>query len=169
MNQFRFLKPVLYMLMLVSISQVALADSDTSNYICTDNYRIKDGKVDPATFLGYNIFHSVCVGCHDVGGGGTDVAPDLTKSIKQLSPNEFQLKVLHRYAVKFSQDDWMLLEEEMLKEIIKQKRRDQGKLESMPRWESNPFVKDNVQNIYRYLKARSDGVLGPDKPGLLKE
>jgi hypothetical protein len=26
-----------------------------------------------------------------------------------------------------------------------------------------------VQDIYRYLKTRADGVPGPDKPGLMKE
>ncbi|MFT5350535.1 MAG: hypothetical protein ACI909_003586 [Planctomycetota bacterium] len=57
----------------------------------------------------------------------------------------------------------------MFEEILKQEHRDQGELANMPRWEYNPLVSKYVQNIYRYLKARSDGVIGPDKPELLDE
>ncbi len=89
--------------------------------------------------------------------------------MERLNPKEFEIKVLHKFAVEFSTDDWKNLEDEMLEEVLKQQQRDQGELANMPRWENNPVVKDNVQKIYRYLKARSDGALGPDKPGLLKE
>jgi len=135
----------------------------------TEYYKVQDGDVDPATFMGYNVYHSVCVGCHGVGGSGTETAPDLTENIKQFSPSEFQIRVLHKYAVQFSTDHWKVMEESMLKEILKQQQRDQGELADMPRWEKNPVVKANVQNIYRYLQARSDSLIDEDKPGLLKD
>lgn len=57
----------------------------------------------------------------------------------------------------------------MFEEILKQEQRDRGELANMPPWDNNPVIKENVHNIYRYLKARSDNVIGPNKPGLLKE
>lgn len=132
-------------------------------------YKVEDGKVDPATFIGWSNYHNACVGCHGVGGVGTEVAPDLTESVNRLSPAEFRIKVLHQYAIRFTQDDWRDMEEAMFEEILKQEQRDAGELENMPRWENNPVVKENVHNIYRYLKARADGAIGPDRPEVMKE
>jgi len=135
----------------------------------TEYYRVINGKVDADTFIGYNVYHYACVACHGVGGQGSDQAPDLTASIEYLNPTQFRIKVLHKFAVKFSVDDRENMEQAMFAEIRKQLHRDQGELANMPSWENNPMVNQNIQNIYRYLKARSDGVLGEDKPGLLKE
>ena len=77
--------------------------------------------------------------------------------------------MLHRKILRFTGDDWRLMEQALMEEIVKQEKRDEGELATMPRWEYNPVVKEHVQNIYRYLKARADGVIGPGKPGILKE
>lgn len=135
----------------------------------TDHYRVVDGKVDPDTLIGYNVFHQVCVGCHGVGGVGMEPNPDLTRSMERLSAELFRIKVLHKFAVRFSTDDWKDMEQSMLEEIRKQEKRDRGELITMPHWENNPMVTNNVYRVYRYLKARADGVIGPDKPGLLKD
>lgn len=34
----------------------------------------------------------------------------------------------------------------------------------MPPWKNNKLVMGNIDKIYAYLKARSDGVLGEGKP-----
>jgi mono/diheme cytochrome c family protein len=34
----------------------------------------------------------------------------------------------------------------------------------MPPWKSNKKIVDNMDKLYAYLKARSDGVLGEEKP-----
>ena len=115
------------------------------------------------------MYHNTCVGCHGVGGVGSEIAPDLTERVKILSSEQFRLKVLHTTIVRFTADDWRNMEDAMFEEIVKQQQRDKGELATMPRWEYNPTVKEYVQNIYRYLKARADGVIGPGKPGLLKE
>ena len=141
----------------------------TEYYKVEAEYEVVSEKVDPATFTGWNLYHKVCVGCHDVGGTGTDMAPDLTERIKRLTPDQFNLKVLHQTTVKFTLDDWMRMEDSMYAELMKQWQREKGELATMPKWRNNPAVRDNVDNIYRYLKARSDGVLGPDKPGIIKD
>ena len=71
--------------------------------------------------------------------------------------------------MRFTADDWRTMEQALFEEIIRQEKRDQGELANMPRWEYNPMVKEHIKNLYRYLKARADGAIGPDKPGLLKD
>lgn len=163
------LKLILETTVLLLFSQSALADNNTSQIIETEYYRVQDGNIDADTFVGYSVFHNACVGCHGVGGAGSDVAPDLVKSLEYLGADQFRMKVLHKFAIKFSRDEWADLEQSMFEEILKQEHRDQGELANMPRWEYNPMVTKHVQNIYRYLKARADGVIDAGKPGLLKD
>ena len=147
-------------------SQATYANGESA--LESEYYTVENGKVDPATFIGWSVYHQVCVGCHGVGAVGSELAPNLTESIQRLSPAEFRIKVLHQYAINFTTDDWRDMEQAMFEEIRKQEHRDKGELEDMPRWENNPIVKENVENVYRYLKARSDGAIGPDKPEILK-
>ena len=161
---------ILATIALIFISHSVLAENETGQIKSeTEYYRVVNDKVDADTFVGYNAYHHVCVACHGVGGQGSDQAPDLTASLEYLSPTQFKIKVLHKFAVKFSVDEREEMKQAMFTEIRKQQHRDQGKLANMPRWENNPMVNQNIQNIYRYLKARSDGVIGEDKPGLLKD
>ncbi len=159
----KYIKMITQILFLVSINQLAIANDGSQNF------QAEDGKVDAATFIGYTTYNSVCISCHGVGAVGTDVAPDLTtESMDRLSPEQFRLKVMHRTTVKFTTDDWLNMEESMFMEIAKQESRKKGELETMPRWQHNPTVTRNVNNIYRYLKARAANAIGPGKPGLLK-
>lgn len=157
-----YLNMIIRSLLLITLSQLACAN-ENSEY-----YQAKDGNVDSATFIGWSTYHSVCVSCHGVGAVGTETAPDLTEITNRLSPEQFRMKVMHRTIVRFTTDDWLNMEESMFQEIVKQEKRDLGELETMPRWKHNPNVSKNVSNIYRYLKARADNAIGPDKPGLLK-
>lgn len=159
----RYLSIITRTFLLVLLSQLALANDHS------ELYQAKDGKVDSATFVGWKVFHHTCVGCHGVGAVGSEIAPNLTEMINRYSPEQFRLKVLHTTIVRFTADDWLNMEESMYKEIAKQESRDKGELEKMPRWKYNPTVTAYVTNIYRYLKARADGVIGPDKPGILKK
>lgn len=138
----------------------------------TQFYRVDGNRVDQQTFLGWNLYHNTCVGCHGVDATGTSMAPDLTVSVAHMSPLEFQTKVLQRYLISLPQaeaaaDDRTALRRALIAEINKQQARDSGAT-AMPRWEHNPVVKQRVQDIYRYLRARADGALGTGKPELLK-
>jgi mono/diheme cytochrome c family protein len=160
-------KPVLRIAAMVFLTQSALANNDSGEISETEYYRVVGDKVDAETFVGYNVYHNVCVGCHGVGGDGSELAPNLTESLEYLNPTQFKIKVLHKFAVKFSKDEWIDMQQAMFEEIRKQENRDHGDLANMPSWQNNPMVSQNIQNIYRYLKARADGVLGPEKPALL--
>ncbi|MEX2524754.1 MAG: cytochrome c [Gammaproteobacteria bacterium] len=137
-------------------------------------YHVDGNKVDERTFLGWSLFHSTCVGCHGTGASGTSMAPDLTASVQQMSPVAFENKVLQRYMISLPQDevtgdDQTALRMALIDEIRKEEARQSGETPSMPEWKNSPVVKERVGNLYRYLKARADGVLGPDRPELLKE
>ncbi|MFT5394921.1 MAG: mono/diheme cytochrome c family protein [Gammaproteobacteria bacterium] len=164
-----YIKPILHLLLLVSINQIALANEHGHQVVKTDLYQVSHGKVDAATFIGWSMYHNACVNCHGVGGVGSDMAPDLTEIADRLSPEQFRLKVMHNTIVRFTGDDWRNMEQALFEEIAKQEKRDSGELETMPRWKHNPAVTANIKNIYRYLKARADGAIGTEKPGILKK
>lgn len=142
-----------------------LAGGESDSNIVTKYYWVKDGKVDASTFIGWSLFHNTCVDCHGVGGVGSELAPDLTKSIEKLSPVEFTTKVFHRYSMPVG--DRTDMTNAIMAEVQKDAQRDSGELERMPQWKNNPLVRAHVLNIYGYLKARHDGVIGPERPELL--
>lgn len=155
----------LLILLSVGLINSPLAGEKSSSSIITEYYWVEDGKVDASTFIGWSLFHNTCVGCHGVGGVGSELAPDLTKSISSLSPVEFTTKVFHRVSMPVG--DRTDMTNAIMAEVRKGELRDSGELEKMPQWKNNPLVKAHVLNIYGYLKARHDGVIGPERPELM--
>jgi hypothetical protein len=128
-------------------------------------YRVVNGKVDESTFLGWRAFHSGCHACHGVDAVGTSVAPSLVERVKQLSAHDFTLKVLTSYRIVFpssevSGDDQTAVRSEFIDEVL---RRERGDL-IMPAWEGDLKVRPHILDLYAYLRARADGVLGPGRP-----
>jgi len=142
-----------------------LAGEKSSASAITEYYWVEDGKVDASTFIGWSLFHNTCVGCHGVGGGGTELAPDLTQSVEKLSPVAFSTKVFHQYSMPVG--DRTDMTNAIMAEVRKDEMRESGELEKMPQWKNNPLVRAHVLNIYGYLKARHDGVIGPERPELM--
>ena len=135
------------------------------------DYRVVDGKVDRGTYAGWRLFHTTCYGCHGVGGGGTDIAPDLVERIKGMTLRAFATKVLTSYRITVpasegSSDDRTAAREAMIEEVMRQERGARGQV-IMPAWESNTEVSPHVLDLFAYLTARADGKIGPGKPGLL--
>lgn len=133
-------------------------------------YRIVDGKVDESTFLGWRAYHSACHACHGKDGAGTAVAPSLVERVKSLSARDFTIKVLTSYRIvvpasEASGDDQTAVREAFIEEIL---RRERGEL-AMPAWESATTIRPHVLDLYAYLRARADGVLGPGKPKRMDE
>ena len=62
-------------------------------------YTITDGKVDIYTHVGWKVFNMNCYSCHGVDAVGTDIAPNLVESLKDMTKNEFITKVLTRYRI----------------------------------------------------------------------
>jgi methanol metabolism-related c-type cytochrome len=105
-------------------------------------YNVKpDGTVDWYTFSGFRRYHSECHVCHGPDGLGSSYAPNLTESLKTLSYEDFQTTVINGK---------------------KDVNAAQNKV--MPAFGTNKNVFCYLDDIYVYLKARSDGAVGRGRP-----
>jgi methanol metabolism-related c-type cytochrome len=105
-------------------------------------YNIKaDGTVDWYTYSGYRRYHAECHTCHGPDGMGSTYAPALVDSLKRLSHQEF------------------------IEVIIQGRQNVSGSAQSvMPSFGTNTNVACYLDDLYVYLKARSDGALGRVRP-----
>lgn len=109
-------------------------------------YTIVDGKVDKGTYNGYRRYASTCHVCHGPDGLGSTFAPALVDSLKRLSYDDF------------------------VNVVSSGRQSNIGGVERvMPSWAANPDVMDYIDDIYGYLKARSDGKLGLGRPTRIGE
>ncbi len=104
-------------------------------------YTIRDGKVDFHTYNGWRRYTESCLRCHGPDGAGSSYAPDLTQSLKSMSEDQF-------------------------KEVVVNGRMNvsQASENVMPPFGTVEDVMDYLDDIYAYLKARSDGALGRGRP-----
>lgn len=94
-------------------------------------------QVDPKTLNGWRTWRAMaCERCHGAQQEGL-VGPSLVNSLKVLTRDEFKNTVLHGRVPK-----------------------------GMPNFDGSKQVTDNIDNLYAYLKGRSDGAI---KPGHLQE
>ena len=104
-------------------------------------YIIVDGKVDFGTYNGYRRYHSHCHVCHGPDGLGSSYAPAMTDSLKRLSYSDFlEVVVNGRQNVTASQQS------------------------VMPAFGEVQDVMLYIDDIYAYVKARADGVIGRGRP-----
>ncbi len=104
-------------------------------------YVIEDGVVDWYTFSGFRRYHAECHVCHGPDGLGSSFAPPLVDSLKTLSYDDFLEVVVNGM------------------ETV-----DTAEQKKMPAFGTNRNVMCFVDDLYAYLKARSDGVLGRGRP-----
>ena len=104
-------------------------------------YQIEGGKVDRGTYNGYRRYGNSCLACHGPDGLGSSYAPNLVESLKHLSQEQFMEVVINgRRNVTASQQN------------------------VMPAFGEVEDVALYINDIYGYLKARSDGALGRGRP-----
>jgi methanol metabolism-related c-type cytochrome len=105
-------------------------------------YRIAaDGNVDWYTYSGFRRYHSECHVCHGPIGDGSSFAPALKDSLKRITHGDFLAIVASgRKNVTTSQEN------------------------VMPALGANPNVMCYVDDIYIYLRARSDDAVGGVRP-----
>ena len=103
--------------------------------ICGENV------VDKGTYNGYRRYHSFCHVCHGPDGLGSSYAPNLTESLKTLRRDDFNEVVVNGRQSNIG-----------------------GKISVMPSFGHVTDVMLYLDDIYSYLKARSDGVLGRGRP-----
>ena len=118
--------------------------SDDGLYVDKDGnptFNIKDDKVDWYTYIGYRMYGANCLQCHGPDGLGSCYAPSLVGALTTLSAAEvFATIVGGKRDVSSSQD------------LV------------MPSFGENKNVMCYLDPIYVYLRARSDGALGRERP-----
>ncbi|MCX4189200.1 c-type cytochrome [Methylophaga sp. OBS3] len=120
---------------LIGVSLFALSVSGAHAQV--QPYTVKNGnQVDADTFKGYTLYRNWCARCHGTFGQGL-AGPNLAESLNKITYETF------------------------LEVVAKGKM---GQIGMMPAWSGNPQVMKGREDIYRYLKARADGAIGPVKP-----
>ncbi len=101
----------------------------------------EDGVIDWYTYSGFRRYHSECHVCHGPDGLGSSFAPALLESMKTMSYEDFlEVVVNGRENVGVAQQN------------------------KMPAFGVNLNVMCFVDDLYAYLKARADGVIGRGRP-----
>ena len=104
-------------------------------------YSVVNGKVDKATFNGYRRYTDACLRCHGPDGSGSSYAPDLTHSLQTMTYDQFTEVVINgRENVTGTQKN------------------------VMPAFGTVEDVAMYIDDIYAYLKGRSDGAIGRGRP-----
>ena len=94
-------------------------------------------RVDRATYVGWRTFHGICHTCHAQDAVGSTFAPDLLVRMRQIDKAEFMMALNEGF---------------------------KGQVGVMPPWKQDPNVSKYFEELWSYLKARSDGVLLPGRP-----
>jgi methanol metabolism-related c-type cytochrome len=114
----------------------AKAEQDTEK-----PYTVTDGKVDKKTFNGWRRYTESCLRCHGPDGAGSSYAPSLVDSAKHMTQDEFnEIVVNGRTNVNAASEN------------------------VMPPFGEVEDVVAYLDDIWAYLKARADGVLGRGRP-----
>lgn len=123
-------------LAVASVDMPAAAQDEEKPYKVSE-----DGTVDWYTYSGFRRYHADCHVCHGPDGLGSSFGPSLVDSLKTLSYEDFLEVVTNgRKNVSTSSD------------------------KVMPSFGLNANVMCFIDDIYAYLKARSDGVLPRGRP-----
>ena len=120
-------------------------------------------KADGSVYKGWRLFQAKCATCHGRDATGTKRAPDLLPRVKEMNESRFVETVLRRYT-------WIVPSSEaasetgsreaMIEQILQGKKGETA----MPAWEGEPSVNASILDLYKYLRARGDGTLGPGRP-----
>lgn len=127
------------LLAFIFFSPNILAEDTETPYdiVCDDDG--SNCKVDQGTFVGWRTFHATCHQCHGQDALGSTFAPSL-------------LQVMQREDMTY----------ERFIDVLENGF--QGQLGVMPGWKDDPNVNKRFDELYAYVMARSDGVLGTGRP-----
>ena len=104
-------------------------------------YTVLDGKVDAGTYNGYRRYHSHCHVCHGPDALGSSYAPALVETLPQIGYEGYLEAVI--YGIE---------------------NVGQSEQSVMPAFGEVEDVVNHMDDIYAYLKARADGVVGRGRP-----
>ena len=138
--------PAFVLLAATAVIRPAYA-TDASPAAAAKPYVVKDGnKVDMTTYKGYLYYGDQCMRCHGPDGAGSSYAPNLTQSLKVMTKEQVENTIING-----------------------RKHVDSSNDKVMPAFGTNEDVVENMDNIYAYLLARSDGALGRGHPEHLEQ
>jgi len=105
------------------------------------SYPVVVGKVDKKTFNGWRRYTESCLRCHGPDGAGSSYGPDLVESVKHTTQDEFN-------------------------EVVVNGRTNVNAATTnvMPPFGEVEDVVSHLDDMWAYLKARADGVLGRGRP-----
>lgn len=120
-------------------SAAAVAADKLYTVMCDTNPETgaKECQVDKSTFVGWRFYHAFCHVCHAQDAVGSTFAPSLVEKLRVIDKARFVDVVENGYT---------------------------GQIGVMPGWKDNPNISKRYNELYAYLKARSDGVLIPGRP-----
>jgi methanol metabolism-related c-type cytochrome len=125
-------------ILVIGISSVLAAESDQP---AEKPYKVENGKVDKQTYNGWRRYTESCMRCHGPDGAGSSYAPDLVDSVKHMTKDQFEDIVINgRTNVSAASEN------------------------VMPPFGEVEDVVLYLDDIWAYLKARADGVLGRGRP-----
>jgi len=101
-------------------------------------YRVVNGKVDKRTYNGYRRYNSICIHCHGPDGIGGSFAPSLIETPLDLPS---------------------------FRQVVLAGRTNGNSV--MKGFAGDGNVEPYIEDIYAYLQARADGVLGRGRPARL--
>ena len=105
-------------------------------------YTIQNGKVDKKTYNGWRRYTESCMRCHGPDGAGSSYGPNLVKRVREgMTQDQFN-------------------------EIVVNGKTDVNTASQnvMPPFGTVEDVMDYLDDIWGYLQARADGVLGRGRP-----
>jgi mono/diheme cytochrome c family protein len=103
-------------------------------------YRVADGKVDARTYNGYRRYHASCNHCHGPAGMGSTIGPPLVERLPDA---------------------------DAFRRIVREGQT-RG-TSAMKGFADDPNIAPYIDDIYAYLQARADGVLGTGRPERLEQ
>jgi mono/diheme cytochrome c family protein len=103
-------------------------------------YRVLDGRVDARTYNGFRRYHAGCNHCHGPDGMGSTFAPSLVVGLSDI---------------------------ETFRRVVRDGKRTGASV--MKGFADDPNIAPYVDDIYAYLQARADGVLGRGRPTRLEQ
>ena len=104
-------------------------------------YTVENGKVDKKTYNGWRRYTESCLRCHGPDGAGSSYAPSLVDTAKTMTQDQFnEIVVNGRINVNAANEN------------------------VMPPFGTVEDVVTYLDDIWAYLQARADGVLGRGRP-----
>ncbi|WP_165789441.1 c-type cytochrome [Billgrantia endophytica] len=120
----------------------AMADEHRVTGEAPGAFVVEDGKVDPGTYEGYLVYTRACSACHGPDGLGSSFAPSLISAAERRGWDDFAGTIAAGREIQPGQ--------------------------VMPSFADDTYVMGNIENIFRYMRARGEGDLGRGRPQIIE-